>query len=223
VVFETDLQELQKPEFAQQIMAKAMFSDGKTLKSVLSENTYNQLDKAFSKFNVPIAQLDNLKAGMVITTLMGLELQTLGMVAQGVDMAFFELAKQEKKTVEFLESVDYQIDIITNMGAGFENEFVEYSLQDLHNIQSDLEKLINDWKSGNSEFIEKINDGIKDKFPVVYNDLFVKRNNAWLPKIEQYLKSKSTAFVVVGLAHFYGADGILQQLKAKGYKIEQVK
>jgi uncharacterized protein YbaP (TraB family) len=61
----------------------------------------------------------------------------------------------------------------------------------------------------------------KEKFPTAYKSLFTDRNNDWIPKIENYLRGDKVAFVIVGLAHFYGADGLLELLKNKGYKIKQ--
>ena len=54
--------------------------------------------------------------------------------------------------------------------------------------------------------------------------LDVDRNDAWLPQIEKRLtgsKSDDT-LVVVGTLHLLGADGLVEKLKAKGYKVERV-
>ena len=40
-------------------------------------------------------------------------------------------------------------------------------------------------------------------------------------KIEGYLKTKETYFVVVGAGHLVGSKGIIQMLKEKGYSVEQ--
>jgi uncharacterized protein YbaP (TraB family) len=41
-------------------------------------------------------------------------------------------------------------------------------------------------------------------------------------KIAGFLKSKDTYFVVVGAAHLAGKQGIIELLKGKGYKVEQL-
>ena len=57
-----------------------------------------------------------------------------------------------------------------------------------------------------------------------YKLLDVDRNNAWLPKIEERLQdSKSDdTLVVVGSLHLLGDDGLVEQLRAKGYTVERV-
>jgi uncharacterized protein YbaP (TraB family) len=48
------------------------------------------------------------------------------------------------------------------------------------------------------------------------------RNQNWLPKIDSYLRSGQTYFVVVGAGHISGPNGLLALLKARGCKVEQL-
>jgi len=59
-------------------------------------------------------------------------------------------------------------------------------------------------------------------FPTMTERLSGQRNRNWIPKIESYLDSGQTYFVVVGAAHMVGPEGLLALLKARGYKIEQL-
>jgi uncharacterized protein YbaP (TraB family) len=53
--------------------------------------------------------------------------------------------------------------------------------------------------------------------------MFIDRNLNWLPKIEEYLITPKTEFVMVGTAHLIGEEGIIAQLKKLGYKVEKFK
>jgi uncharacterized protein YbaP (TraB family) len=60
--------------------------------------------------------------------------------------------------------------------------------------------------------------------PESYRLMIVNRNNDWLPQIAQKLdgaKSGNT-LIVVGAAHLIGPDGLVEKLKAKGYKVERI-
>jgi len=48
------------------------------------------------------------------------------------------------------------------------------------------------------------------------------RNRVWLPKIEELLRGEKTVFVVVGMAHLVGKDGVVESLKKKGFRVEQL-
>jgi uncharacterized protein YbaP (TraB family) len=43
-----------------------------------------------------------------------------------------------------------------------------------------------------------------------------------ISKIERYLDSEGTYFVIVGAGHLVGKKGILELLKSKGYAVEQL-
>jgi len=52
--------------------------------------------------------------------------------------------------------------------------------------------------------------------------LILNRNSAWIPVIETYLTTEPIEFVIVGMGYLYGPDGLLTQLKNKGYTIKQL-
>jgi len=57
-----------------------------------------------------------------------------------------------------------------------------------------------------------------------YDKLFPGRDNKIVEKLDKILQrdEKKTYFVVVGSGHLIGDDGLLQLLKNKGYKTEQL-
>ena len=56
----------------------------------------------------------------------------------------------------------------------------------------------------------------------LYDRLVTKRNLRWLPLIEELFKGDVDAMVVVGSLHLVGDQGLIELLKAKGYKVEQL-
>ena len=52
----------------------------------------------------------------------------------------------------------------------------------------------------------------------------VERNAAWLPRIEARLRAPGTddTLVVVGSLHLLGPDGLVEKLRAKGFRVERV-
>jgi uncharacterized protein YbaP (TraB family) len=52
----------------------------------------------------------------------------------------------------------------------------------------------------------------------------VERNQAWLPKLGAMLDGvrDQDTLVVVGTMHLLGADGLVSQLRAKGYRVERL-
>ena len=60
------------------------------------------------------------------------------------------------------------------------------------------------------------------ELPAMGERLLGARNRAWVPKIEGYLRSGQSYFVVAGAAHMGGSEGLLALLQARSYKIEQL-
>ena len=58
--------------------------------------------------------------------------------------------------------------------------------------------------------------------PSLHRRIVTDRNRAWLPKIEEFLRSGKTWMVVAGSAHMGGEDGLPALLAARGYQVEQL-
>jgi len=108
------------------------------------------------------------------------------------------------------------------MGEGNENDFIVHSLKDLKKTRQIFNQLIDGWKKGNEkEMSEILVNQIKTDYPALYSTLIVERNHAWLPKIETYIRTPQKEFVLIGTGHLIGEDGIVQDLKKRGYKVEK--
>ena len=223
MVFETDINSVSNPEIVQLMMMKSLLPEGKTLKSLLSDKVYDELSKVCAENNIPMENVQNIKPAMLMSILEMVQIKKMGFQPQGVDTYYF--AKQMAKKGEWthFESVEFQMDLLTTIGDGFEDEYVKYSLADMKNIEKELSILIDEWRKGNTKFISKKLKKSSKQFPLVYNKMFTERNANWMPQIEQFLQDDKVEFVVVGLGHLVGKDGLLKLLKNKGYKVEQLR
>ena len=59
----------------------------------------------------------------------------MGVTAEGVDKHFYEKAVTDKKSLEFFETAEQQIDMITNMGKGNEDAMIMHTLRDLEKME----------------------------------------------------------------------------------------
>ena len=223
LVFETDMSQLQTVEFQQKLMSKAMYPGDSTIKDVLSPETLTNLEKECTAIGLPFQQMHKLRPSVLILTIVVMHYQKLGINSPGVDAHFHELAVEDSKEILSFESIDSQIDLMANMGAGNEDEFVAHSLEDLQRVKEELLTLIKSWEEGDTKNNEKELKEMKKDYPVIYEDLLVKRNNNWMPQIESFFETQDIEFVLVGNLHLHGKDGILKQLSSKGYTIDQLK
>ena len=222
LVFETDIQESKTQEFQEEALKKMVYTDGRNLKMVLSEAMYLELEQHLSNRSIPIANLINFKAGAVAITLVVIEMQRLGIVAKGVDEFYSSKALKDQKELGELETIDEQLELISRMGEGQEDALIADALRDINEMPEKWLSIKDAWRHGDyNELAEVVVAPMKKDFPELYNELVVKRNNAWVPKIETMLKTKDVEFVLVGALHLVGDDGVLAQLAARGYGIQK--
>lgn len=225
VVFETDIEAAMDMGFQQKMMMSMSLAPGKTLKDVLSTTTYQRLESFATARSIPMAMLQSFKPSLAVLTLTQLELQRFDITAtSGLETYYSGLARKHSKPVKSLETPDEQIAVLASMGDGYEDEFVNGSLDDLANLEKDFSELITAWKHGDVATIdEKMTQLMKERFPQMYDALLVKRNFNWLNDIGEMIKTPEKEFVLVGAAHLVGNDSVQALLTAQGYKVEQVK
>lgn len=223
LVFEADVSKLDSPEGQMLLFAKLLYEPKKKLSQFLQKDTLNQLIAFTNERKVPWKTLNNMKPGMLTVTLTMMELQRVGMSGSGVDIFYENKAKTAGKSIAYLESAREQINLIAGMGIGNENDMVKFLLRDLNQLETLMKKMKSAWRTGNGQAFE--NNWItpvKTEFPAIYQDLLVKRNNSWLPKIKKMFNSSEVEFVLVGALHLFGEDGVLQLLKDDGFKLVQI-
>ena len=225
VVFETDVNGASDLGFQQKMMMQMSLPPGKTLADILQPKTYKRLSDFSAQCGLPLEMIQSFKPAMVILTLTQLELQKLGITANsGLESHFSKLATKHSKTIASLETLDEQIAILATMGDGYEDEFVNGSLDDFENLSAEFQILINAWKAGDVATIdEKMTTMMKDRFPQMYNNLLVKRNFNWIKSIDKLIRTPEKEFILVGAAHLAGPDSVQSLLIAQGYKVEKVK
>lgn len=223
VVFETDVGKINEPVTQQKLLVKAMYADGSTIEQHLSAKAYGELSAYCDANGIPLAAFSRLKPAMLLTTLTIMELMNLGVSQRGVDQFYYDLAKKEGKAVAGLETADEQINFLVSMADGIEDDFVTYSLKDMKNLKEQFEILATAWRRGDAEKLAKLMiTELKTRQPQLYRKLITERNRNWLPMIDAYQKTLRTEFILVGVAHLVGPDGLIATLRKKGYRVDKL-
>lgn len=223
VVFETDIGRFRDAGIQQKLLAKAMYADGSTVDKHLTPQAYGELRAFCEDQNIPLKAISQFRPSVIMVMLAFTELMKMGVSQQGVDLFFHELANKDRKAVEGLETVDEQINFVVSMADGNEDEFVRHSIEDMKTIRDQFELLVTAWRRGETGKLEELMVAdLKTRYPKVYKRLIADRNRNWLPLIDAYQKTSRTEFVLVGVGHLVGPDGIIEALKKNGYKVEKL-
>lgn len=223
LVEEVDMADLTGPASQMAMLQRGMQPSGTPIEKVLSPGTLTLLNKKAADLGLPIEALKQFKPWMIALTIEAMQWQKAGFDPQlGLDMHFFERAKQDGKDVQGLETVEYQISRFDEMSPELQDHLLAETLKELDTEQASMAKLMAAWKSGDAPAVERIVLKDLQQEPQLYQRLLVERNRNWMPKLDALFARPTRAFVVVGSAHLVGPDGLLAMLKAKGYKVEQL-
>ncbi len=222
-VFETDVIKLEEPQVQIQLMSKAQLPAGETLQQHLSAQTYAAFTNHARQSGLPLELLQSMKPAMAAMMLEIVELTKLGAdPANGVDQYFAHRAVKEGKQLIGLETVDFQIDLITGFAPDEDELVMKTSLKDLDKTRQMYGDIIAAWQAGDSAAIEKLLNEALFEAPAIYKRLVADRNKTWVPRIEELLRGGKDAIVIVGAAHLVGAEGVVELLKKKGLKVTQL-
>lgn len=224
IYFEADQQAAQNPAFQMKMLKALSAPSGSTLQTLLKPKTYKALEGFMVEKGLLITNFAPFSPSGTALMLTLTEYQKLGMAPEyGVDQYFFTKAQADGKTLGTLETVDEQIAFIANIGKGQEDELIMSTIAELGTLAKLSGEMKNAWRQGDIKKLDKIAlVEMREQYPETYADIVVNRNNKWIPKIETMLADKPTEAVMVGALHLAGPDGLIEQLKKKGYKVTQI-
>jgi uncharacterized protein len=222
VAFETDIAAMEDPATAMKLLSKSQLPEGETLSKQLSPEVYKMWTAHVTESGLPPEMFERFAPAMAAVTVAMLELQKLGLDPnQGVDKHFFPLARQAGKEIVPLETVDFQINLLTGITKEEGELLMKTSLKEMDNLKKDLTELLQAWKTGDADKLEKLLNEASKESPAVYKRLLTDRNRTWVPKIEDLTRGQKNAIVIVGAGHLVGKDGVVELLRKKGLKVTQ--
>lgn len=226
VVFEVDPVALQDPANEQKYKLAYAYSDGRTLSQVLPKAARGKLEKLLSVGGGSVAQLDHQEPWAVTMALVLGMTQALGFSQeQGLDATLMKRAADQQKPVAGLETVDDQFSSLDAMPMDEQVASLEEVLDNPQASLGELMEMHDWWKRGDLKNLDgKLRADMARKTPVSYQMINVRRNDLWVPRIEQLLaeSDQDNTLVVVGTMHLLGADGLVDKLRARGYTVERI-
>ena len=220
IIFEVPPGETESPEYMERFLSLAIYNDGTTLKEHITTAAYAKAESFCKERNYPLEQYQFFKPTFLVMTLTVSEMNKIGADPQkGIDNFFKDKVIQDGKATGSLETVDQQISLLTSMDASLGSDQILESIEELKQIEVMLGELLAVWRKGDEAKMEELY--IKDLklYPKLYQTLIVDRNNKWVRNIEGYLNGSGSTMVVVGAAHLVGADGLVNLLRKRGYKV----
>ena len=227
LVVELDINNIDHNAYNRLLVEKGIYKDGSTIKDVISEKTWLQLEQRLEQLNISYDDIKNYKPGILVLTLTAMQVMQMGFDPElGIDVYFLNKAVSDvsaKKIIE-LETLSQQVNLFLNIPNG--NLLLKESLYSLDESELMMADMVRYWKAGDEKKMNKLLfEDVLNKYPAfsaIYDNLIYQRNDQMVSKIDEMLKRQGNYFVVVGSGHLIGEKGIVNVLKEKGYKIKRL-
>jgi uncharacterized protein YbaP (TraB family) len=140
----------------------------------------------------------------------------------GVDEFITNRARANGKQIVGLESASEHNAVFSGLNDRQSEALLLVQFIPAGNTAGGSDRMMNAWRRGDVETLASSTHASYADFPAFGDRLLGGRNRRWAPKLESYLKSGQTYFVVVGAAHLGGSDGLLALMRARNCKVEQL-
>lgn len=205
---------------SQALQAAGMLPEGKTLRSLMSEEDRQEYEAALVTLGLPVEALDQLQPWFAAMTLALLPVMRAGYDPQsGVELALGGQAGEKKR--DALETIDDQIELFAGMPKEAQLAFLDQTVEAVPQAANSLDAMVAEWVEGDAAGLaELMNAELTD--PVLHERLLTRRNAKWAEWIERRMERPGTVFVAVGAGHLAGKDSVQDFLRKRGLKAKRV-
>lgn len=234
VVFEISPAEMHDKTAAAMALFKAgVRMDSSTLDQDLSPKQQARFaawlkkhEAALAKSGLSSEMLQRFKPWFAAIMITQLEYQAAGMSPEyGLDEHMTKAASDAGKQTAGLETIAEQVQFLSGMSLKDQVQMLDESLDESSSTRGEIATLHKAWRAGDADALWKdMGLKLRNEYPDVYRAIDADRNAHWLPRLAAMLDTPGDkdALVVVGSLHLLGPDGLVEGLKARGYKVERV-
>ena len=227
LAFELSPQEANSPQLPLQMTQAARRSrPGSSLEQDLGPALWQRLQAHASANQLPLPMLEQFDPWFTALTISLLEMGKMGLDPRlGLDRHFMDQAAAAGKPATGLEAASEQIAVLAGMGMAEQRQMLAEALEQAEAGPGELRELHALWRAGDAATLwNRMAVEMKRDYPALYAKINVARNDAWLPKLRARLDAAGDddTLVVVGALHRLGPDGLVEKLRAKGYRVERV-
>lgn len=142
----------------------------------------------------------------------------------GVDRDVDAFADAHHLRQHAFETVDEQLGFLAHLSPALQRQMLLEAIDEAEQGPAELAQMTTAWERGDTEALERIVVAdMRSDYPELYDVLFRRRNQAWVDVLARQMQGAGVEFVAVGAGHLLGPDGLVAQLRARGFQVERVR
>lgn len=200
-----------------------MLPPGETFEKRINEKSVEILKEYTEQTTLPYDKIQRMKPWAAAMSISRQNLQMKGIYpGLGLENYFFEKAQVSNKEILHLMDPTTQVELFQSLDK-YDNEFVLRTFQTMENEIDNFKEIINAWKKADLNKIDKlINEDLNnEKYKDLNNKLVYEKNIQFMNKLETFINSDKTYFVVLDVENLVGDEGLINLLSKK-YDIKQL-
>lgn len=135
-------------------------------------------------------------------------------VSDGVEPHFLRMAAENSKPVQFLETAEAVAEIFSSIQTNEIIKNLENLAADLSAPQRNLASMYKAWiKKDISQLCDIASKADALQNPAIRQAVLNTRNLAWLPALQELMKTPRKTLIAVGALHLHGSGSIIELLK----------
>jgi uncharacterized protein len=214
IVFEVDEKALSGSGRA--LLKAGEYPRGDSLKNHVDPRTYDYVRRVFKLLGVPESTFARYKPWALVLSIQSPATHGFSDTL-GVDHYLLKRAKANGKRVLGLETMQEHAAVYSGLSDKQGELLLLHTFAEAQGARK--YPWLELWRRGEVDAIARSMHEAYREFPAFARRLLDDRNRAWMPKIERYLQSGETHFVVAGAAHLGGPAGLVSMLRARGYTV----
>jgi uncharacterized protein len=140
----------------------------------------------------------------------------------GLDNYFVDRARQMRREIAGLESVDEHVAVLGGLSDRDGETILRNALTQPKNGVAEFDRMLKAWRNGDVDALWAGDAQFRKEAPSIAARFVDERNRKWVPRIVAELESGKPTAIVAGALHFAGPNSVIKLLEKRGYKIEQL-
>ena len=143
--------------------------------------------------------------------------QAVGSSIKSYENDIINLAKANKSKLIGLETIDYQLNLLSQLDRHFQQELIMQYVRNRELLVNEFDDLTRTYKTQDLDSLSNVlNQQVN---AAIFQTLLDNRNQTWLRELPQILSSRKSTFIAVGAGHLGGESGIISGLIKQGYTL----
>jgi uncharacterized protein YbaP (TraB family) len=221
LLMEIDMDDIDPLTTQMLTMELGLLPEDQHLAALLDIATQRKLHTAASEVGLDSELLARCQPWLAALLLEQLTFAKQGFAAEsGIEMQLTQQAVQDRKPIQGLETLAQQLSLLANLDQAAQQAFLRQTLDELDEAHTDLQQLLQAWRKGDTQHLQKILYEGFAQDPQLFARLTTQRNQRWLSTLKNLLNQQTDDYLVaVGALHLVGDQGLVASLKAAGYTV----